>query len=60
MHAQSKPHTCKAHNIYAWSMTEEQGMSRHERMCASEKFADVSKVVQPLPTLKRHGVVTLL
>ena len=50
MHRVSFTHTSRM--IYVWSITEEQGMSRHEQECAFEKFADISNVLQPLPSAK--------
>ena len=50
MHRVSFTHTSRM--IYARSITEERGMSRHEQKCAFEKFADISKVLQPLPSAK--------
>ena len=50
MHSVSFTHASRM--IHVWSIAEEQGMSRHEQKCAFEKFADISEVLQPLPSVK--------
>ena len=58
MHAQSKPHACKVHNIYAWSITEERGIfqSMNERVLL-RSLQTLAKWCNLRLVPKRHSIV---